>query len=490
MLLYNVGKAVAQVGQCSPMPNGLVLNKYYLEDCAACKRISPVINEIKEKLEKADIPVKFREVECTECECEGITSFPTIEITQDKESKNKSVGYKDYSHLSEWIAQSLGVDKSLFEKHIDHESGEVKTLIARDFLGGFEGQWLILFYSNHNDPLRKIFKKLAMIFKDKLSIGEVYSKEAQYVTNRFNISEYPHISAINHGISVPFARDRTLDELSKFADRLYRPAFESLSYSSLKQKSKHLKPGEPIYVVLYKDFEVASHYFNDIAQQFKFKAVIYKSNDPAMFEASGFYPHDKHELKDDIDHNKMVHLLVYKNGSFYPCPVQLENSGEIVQWIFHTHFAHVTNINNENFYTIFHGIKPVAILLTSGELFVEEFNKLSAERHLGSPYTNMIFATLDTSEYPVFKKQILDKTKTPSIAFYDPISVQWYYEERKLTRQNFYEVSMGLIEKYFAGKLDTYPTKKRRYSVYMIMALAIAIVAVIFKASRSPTKED
>ncbi len=96
------------------------------------------------------------------------------------------------------------------------------------------------------------------------------------------------MAGINHGTAVGYSNAMDVEELSKFVEQLHSPSFESITYKQLRNTAKTLKNGEPIYLVLYKNYEIASHYFNDMAQQFKFKAKIFKSNDPAMFDAAGF----------------------------------------------------------------------------------------------------------------------------------------------------------------------------------------------------------
>lgn len=489
-ILTFISLALAQEEQCTLLSDGIVLSKYYLKDCTACKKLTPIFEEIKSRAEKAQINLKFREVECGACECNGISSFPTLEITKDKQPKSTTIGYKDYQSLAKWINDALSLDKTVFAGHIDHVEGVVKELTAADFLTGFDSQWLILFYNDSKDPRRALFKELSKGFKNKLTIAEISSKEAESVAARYNINEYPFILAMNHGTPVPFAGKMDFVNLNEFAEKLYTPAFQEITYNQLKDTTSTFLNGEPIFVVLYKNFEMASFYFNELAQQFKFKAQIYRSSDPAMFAAAGYHPKDLNEFERDPDHNQMVYLSVFKNSSFFVSQHRLDKSHENIEWIFNAHFPHVTNIENDNFYTVFHGIKPVALLLTRNEQLLDQFNRISATWHLGAVSSNLIFATLDTVEFPLFKQQILKYVKEPAVVFYDPIMARWYYKSIKLTPENFNSVVMKMIDAYFNKKLPDYPVKKSRFNVYVIGSLAAALLAFVYKLRVMSTKVD
>ncbi|KAI5150487.1 hypothetical protein ENBRE01_1523 [Enteropsectra breve] len=474
MLLF-LGAAMAYASECPALTDGLVITKYYLDGCGACEKIQGEYNALKEQMIKANISINYREVECTTCDCTGVTSFPTIEITEDQKAVDKIVGYKALPFLAEWVTKTLKLKEAVLKTGIEHSAGKVTPLIPRDFLSGFEGQWLILFYENKSEEYRKIFLTLAKEFENTISFGEASKASAEHVTNRFAIPEYPHVVAINNGTIVPFGGKGNREGLRNFVLKLAAPSFTEITLEKLrKEASKLAMTGEPIFVVIYKNFEIASHYFNSLAQQFKFKAKIYRSSDDAIFSASGFYPKESHD-----DHNKMTKLFVYKNGIFYPSPARLEDGDDIIQWIFHSHFAHVTNINNENFYTIFHGMKPVLILLTSGEKYLEEYNRLSAERHMGSPYADIVFAVLDVAEYPIFKEQVLPTVDAPSLAFYDPIKVQWYHEKTKLSGENFKNETEKVIDRYFRKKLSEYPAKKSKKLYYILGAWAVGMAAYL-----------
>lgn len=475
---------------CTLLSDGIVLSKYYLKNCNACTRLTPIYEEIKSRAEKAQINIKFREIECGSCECNGISSFPTMEITRDKESMASLVGYKDYHSISDWLNTALALEDDVFGSHIEHVEGLVKSLTAADFVAGFDGQWLLLFYENNKDANRTIFNEIAKAYKDKLTVAEINSKEAVSISARYNITEYPTILAINHGTPVPFTGKNNFANISAFAERLFLPAFQHINYKDLKELSKEHKNGEPIFVVLYKNFELASFYFNELSQQFKFKALIYRSDDPAIFAAAGHYPKDIADFETGPEHDQMVYLSVYKNSSFFTAQSKLNKMHELVEWIFHAHFPHVTNIDNDNFYTVFHGIKPVVLLITSDQRFLESFNRVSATWHLGTVASNIIFATIDPIEYPMFKKQVLPNAKDPAIAFYDPVLSQWYYDPVKMTEESFNKSVIKMIDLYFNKKLPAYPPKNKRYSRYAIGALVIALAIFAYKLRSIRNKVD
>lgn len=481
---------LSQGDQCTLLSDGIVISKYHLEGCGACVKFNPVYEEIKSRAAKEQLNIKFREVECGSCDCGDISKFPTLEITQDKQPKGTSIGYKDYKSFSKWITDILLLDKNVFTDHIEHVEGKIKILHAADFLTGFDGQWLILFYDHSKDVRRGLFKELAKAYENKLTVAEVEAGEAESVMARYGITSFPYILAINNGTPVPYTGKIDLGSLNAFAEKLYIPTFQEIRYSGLKELTKEYKNGEPIFLVLYKNFEVASHYFNALSQQFKFRATIQRSSDPAMFAAAGYHPKDIHEFEGEPDHHQMVYLVVYKNSAFFSSHVKPDDTKEIIHWIFHTHFPHVTSIDNGNFYTVFHGIKPVILLLTRGEQLVDSFNKLSATWHLGASSSNIIFATVDTSEYPLFKQETLKDVSEPGIVFYDPIRASWYYKYTKLVPDTFNKTVMKLIDSYFNKKIPVYPYEKRRSGIYIIIGVAIAVLAFGYRLRSMRNKVD
>ena len=479
----------AEPTECIAPMKGTVINHYVLKNCFACNKLSPVVDELLTKIEKENMGIKYRKVVCNDCDCDGIKAFPTIEITKDLTPVSKTVGFKPYNEIAKWVEKSLQIESnSLVEESVEQDADGLKKLTSKDFLRGFNGEWVILFYKDRKDPLRKVFVELAQE-NPELNVAEVHESEVKDIESRLNISSYPHISGFNAGSFVPFMGDYKAEDfhskLDKFIDILHKDTFEPITMEELKKLSETKRMGEPTYVVLYKDYETAAFYFRTLAQQFKFKADIYRSDDPKIFNQASFEPHEKHD-----EHDQMVRLYVYKNGTFYPCPYSLENNSDIVQWIFHTHFPHVVNLDNENFYSVFHGIKPVILLVSpQNDALLSAYERVSADKHLGTPYTNTLFVYLNTTEYPAFKNAVLKNLKEPSIVVFDPFTTTWYHKPMEINTNTIKKGVLNAIEGFYTQKLPVYPSRGSKSKFYIIAAIVISIVCAVVKKMNTKRKE-
>ncbi|ORD99748.1 hypothetical protein A0H76_274 [Hepatospora eriocheir] len=456
---------------CPAELDGLVLNVYTLKNCEACKALKPII----QRLEENDLNIKIRKVECNECDCKDIDIFPTMEITDDKKLVDSSTGYKDHPTLLKWIYNSLKID-------LDNKDLIFK-ITKDDMNGGFSGNWLLFFYDKKDEPFRKVLPKLARTFPD-VKIGEVNKKEASDVEVRFNIYSYPHLVAMNNGIAVPYTNSlHDLNSVEQFVKKLDAPVLRNLNYDDIIIESKLTK--EPLYIVVNNNEEMVKYHFNELALQFKFKAKIFRSNDPVVFAKTDFTPKDKSE---EID--EMLKLFVYKDGIFHSCPFSLKNGDEVIHWIFHTHFPHLSELTNENFYSIFHGIKPVLLLLTEGNMLTIEFEEVARDLHGGMPTSTTIFAQLDNTIFPAFKSQILPDMEIPSLTMFDPLKSQWYFIKDKITTNNIREITNTSIDKFFKNKLTKYPFAKTNYLNITLISLGILSTVLLFVLRRKLRYSD
>ncbi|KAM0671522.1 thioredoxin domain-containing protein [Ordospora colligata] len=495
ILLYLLGCLAVITESCEPITNGYVLNKYFTPWCPACQKVEPLIEEISNKIDRHGIDIKIRNANCDECSCKNVASYPTLEMTKDGESVGKLEGFQDYDAIANFIVSHTGVDKSVFDGHIIQKEPSVRKLTKNDFLSGFDGPHVVLFYSREDDKYRVMFAELAKVYENRLTFGEISSAESAELINRYDIRSYPSISGIFNGLIVPFIEREGIPDMPKlieFCDRLIEKSFQNLTLDVFNQAVSTLEQGEPIYVVFHKNLALAMQYFQSMAHMYKFKARIYRSDDPALFSKASIFPkmlgseQNAYTTSDPAD---SAILSVYKNGVFYRYTDTFGDETKITDWIFHTHYKYLTKVDNQNFYSIFHGLKPVMILVTRGEQYVNKMNDFSADRHLGVPYTDMVFGTMDIDDYPLFIPSLLPKISVPSLVVFEPWMNFFYHKKVKLTEENFISTAMDTYNLYQNKKLPMYPGKSNKLMRYSILGLVIALIgAYCMSISRTAKK--
>ncbi|CAD25114.2 PROTEIN DISULFIDE ISOMERASE [Encephalitozoon cuniculi GB-M1] len=484
------------VEQCKPINEGYVLSKYFTQWCPACQKMGPLIEEISNKIDRHGANLRIRSVDCDECTCTNVKSYPTLELSKDGEVLGRLEGAQDYDAMVEFIVSHTRVEKGVFDGHVMQKDAAVKSLTKSDFLSGFDGPHVVLFYSREDDKYREMFKELAKIYDGKLSLGEIDSAESSELVNRYDIRSYPSISGIFNGLVVPFIeKEKTpsMASLIEFCDKLIEPSFRNLTLSKFDEVASKLEPGEPIYVVFHKNLALASAYFQRMAHMYKFRASIYRSDDQALFERASIFPKELGAGSDPStspSHEDAVILSVYKNGIFYRYSDTFGDEAKITDWIFHTHYKYLTKIDNHNFYSIFHGLKPAMILLTRGEEFVDRMNEFSADRHLGTPYTDMIFATMEIDEYPLFIPTLLPKLSTPALIVFEPWVNLFRHKKVKLTEANFTSAAMDAYNLYQSNSLPLYPPKPRTLLRYCMLGGLVLGIGLYCSSRTSFAKKN
>ncbi|ADM11078.1 protein disulfide isomerase [Encephalitozoon intestinalis ATCC 50506] len=496
LLVYLLGCLAEIVEQCKPINEGYVLSKYFAQWCPACQNMGPLIEEISNKIDRHEANLKIRSVDCDECSCPNVKSYPTLEMSKDGETLGKLEGPQDYDEIIEFIVNHTGIERSVFEGHAAQKEAEVRRLNKNDFLSGFDGPHIVLFYSREDDKYREIFKEIAKIYNGKLNVGEIDSAESAEFVNRYDIRSYPSISGIYNGLVVPFiekGKEPSMPNLIEFCDKLIEQSFANLTLAKFGELASKLEPGEPIYVVFHKNLALANAYFQRMAHMYKFRASIYRSDDQALFEKASIFPKELGSGSDTTsspNHEDVVILSVYKNGVFYRYSDTFGDETKITDWIFHTHYRYLTRIDNHNFYSIFHGLKPVMILLTRGEELVNKMNEFSADRHLGVPYTDMIFATMEIDEYPLFVPTLLPRLSTPALIVFEPWRNLFRHKKAKLTEDNFISTAMDTYTLYQNNRLPLYPPKSHNVLKYCLLGGLVLGVGLYYSSKAGFAKKN
>ncbi|WUR02525.1 DnaJ subfamily C member [Vairimorpha necatrix] len=478
MLLVVLGLTMQVVlEECGVQPNGLVLTDYYQKWCPACQKLEPVLSEIDNTLDRHGYDITIQKIDCNECD------FNKEEIT----SSPQFTGYKSYKEIGEFLTSHTDLDKAIFADHIESKPKELLELTDSDMYQGLDGPWIVYFYYKESTKFESIMLELQKIYESKINFGKISYAQSKDLVHQYNLQSYPAIYGFFNGLMVPFLESVNLNELSKFSDKLIEQSFKKLNVSEFKQAIQLLDHGEPLYLVFHTDQSKANQYFAEHAHKYKFKTKIYHTNDKMLFAMASIFPSSKDE-KANAEDSDMVKLGVYKNGRFYEYKGNINDENELSAWLFHTHFSYVTEIKSSTFSSIFNGFKPALILLTKDEQFIKEFNDFSADRHLGSPFVNLLFAALNTNEYENFVPSLLPNMETPTLVIYDPINKQFRHTKIPLTKENFTKSAMKVLQMYEHGSLPLYPVI-HSYKKYYILAIGFIILGVLIATRTSQHKK-
>ncbi|ELQ76395.1 Thioredoxin/protein disulfide isomerase [Trachipleistophora hominis] len=471
----------AQKSACElPSSGSVYLTKFYKENCVHCQNMSPHINEIEDMLMRHDTGIKFKQISCDECDCDAldIVAVPTLILNKGKEEISRLRGYSDYNGIAKFITDNLDVDMKVFSR-ASPEDGKVIVLYERDFYSGFEGPWLILFYSKRKDPIRTIVADVAKKYSGQLKVGEISENNAVNLTHRFNIQTFPAVIAIYNGILAGYSGKHTPASVFEFVDRLMAPSFKEINLEEFEQLvSKDAK--SPKFVVFYSNLGLANSFYRKAAHEYKLRAQIFKSKDPALFQRASIYP--KKADEEDAKDEERVILTVFKDNVFHRCPIPLSNPQGIAEWLFNSHFPNVTRITNDNFYTVFHGIKPAVLLLTQNDELVELLEDAANRINTGLPFNDQVMAVLDVNEFSMFLPALLPGLKSPVMVIFDPQRQLFFTRKVRFNSVDFYNDLLTLVNMYFEGKLKPYPYrsswKKYMFGIIFLFILGFLVSLV------------
>lgn len=444
--------------------NDYTVSLFYDKACENCDHLISFLEEIDSRLERNEKNITIRYKNCDTCNCksDSIVKFPTIKITQRGNELMRIDGKREFNEILEAIIKSSGFDRVIFTKNIKAHPGHVVKLKERDFFSGFSGPWIILFYGKLTDKKRELVFKIAQEYTNILNVGEIDGNTSPVLVRRFSLGYLPSIVALYDGLIVGYNAQDTIEDLKGFVEYLIKPSFESLTLDELEKMEAPNGLKHPIFIVFYKNVNIANEYYRGIAHEYKFRSTIYKSNDENLLKKSNIN-------LDDAD----LKLVLYKNKMYHVSPYDATKNNKILEWIWHSHYPLVTRLNNDDFYAIMHGLKPVILLLTHSEDFVEEFEKASEKNHNGMPFSDFIFSTIDVSKYPLFIPSLVPNIKVPWIVIYNPVTQLFYTESMKVTKEKVGPVVDKLIEKYNSEKLSRYPFK--RFPLKKIMMVVVLI---------------
>ncbi|KAF7697649.1 Thioredoxin domain-containing protein 5 like protein [Cucumispora dikerogammari] len=456
--------------------NRISLIQYITSSCPECTQMQPHFDEITERLHDENYDINLKTINCSKYNCtpKNISVFPTFALYESSKEAHRLTGLVTYKQLSDFLLENTSIDHETLVNIKKNEG--VRILYERDFYNVLDGPFLILFYKRVSDFMREVFVQLASEYSGKLHLAEISEKNARNIVKKHNINEFPSIVGINDGLEVVYTGGRNYTDVNEFASSLIRPTFMEITWNELKDKNTE----KPIFIVLYKDISVANHYFKQKAHDYKMSTEIFRSKDSELLHRTG-------NSSTDLNKDEVI-LTVYKNGSFHKYPYDINeeyNEGEIIKWIFHSHFPHLTILTDTNYINILHGIKPIIILLSPSSQNIEMFEEVAKTVNQGVPFTHYLFTYLDTFKFDDFLPTILPEIKTPSIVVYNPETKLFYTQKVDFTNADrlFLDI-IKLIENYSKNKLQPIPdsnknNKNRRLKYYLIIAIVTLVCGTI-----------
>ncbi|KAI5191348.1 hypothetical protein NECID01_1417 [Nematocida sp. AWRm77] len=450
---------------CKVVPaSGLSIIKYYRKNCVHCQRIGPKIAQAIKSIEKVKEPVTGIMVDTEACSKyennEGIESIPTVVVKRDGKELARIKGDKPYEEITKIIADATGLSEHIFLPEENTEPRQIMTLTKDDFLSSFTGPWVIYFEGEYSHAIESILLQTYKTFDREIKIAKYIGPDKEIVAGRYYIYDFPGILVMYDGILMRYNGEMTLAAFHEFCTKLVAPSFREITTEELNALTT------PTFVVFYSDALQANRTFRRIAHDLKMNAQTYKMKVEAP------------------ENESLLRLAVFKNGSKFYYDKNINDEGAVREWLFHAHFPNISKLSMDNFYSIFHGLKPVvSIVLDGGNLKeLAAFEEIAIEHNRGSSSSPYVFAFIDRKEYPKFTDTNFGVLHgKPLIVFFDP-EKQVFYGKHLTKREP--------LEEYFARQLKMFETKTlpryirekpRSYKWMVIGGLAITGIGVAVK---------
>ncbi|KAI5172092.1 hypothetical protein NEFER03_1337 [Nematocida sp. LUAm3] len=456
---------------CQVAPTeGFAIIKYYREDCIHCKNISPKIQQIIDSIEKHGTPITGMMVNVDKCkeESKHIEALPTISIQKDGKEITKFSGDLSYKEIVQKVSFAMELPFEIFHEIAVPEKKSLIRLTKNDFLSGFSGPWVIYFEDSYSDVLENMLLQTYRAFDGDIKIAKYVGADKEIIAGRYYIYDFPGILIMNDGILMRYNGELSLGAFHEFCSRLVEPSFREISPEELEKISS------PAFVVFYSDIVLANRTFRRIAHDLKMNAITYKMK------------------MDSPGEDPLLRLAVFKNGSKFYFEGDINDEGGIREWLFHAHFPNISKLSMDNFYSIFHGLKPaIAIVTDSGNnKEISIFEEVAMQHNKGSSSSPYIFVFIDKKEYPKFTETNFGALHNrPLVVFFDP-EKQLFFGKRVRKNESFSEYLQEQIKGYTKGELPQYIKQKPNSYLWLLLVICgISGVSIAAKLLHSTRKK-
>jgi len=456
---------------CKIVPtNGLSITKYYRKNCIHCQRIAPKIEQIIHSIEKSGEQITGIMVDTEACpqDAAEIGAIPTIVVSRDGKELQRTSGDKTYEELVKTITSATGLSPAIFSEEKTSIAKNILTVTKEDFFSKFSGPWVVYFEGERNSAIDQILLQAYRTFNQEIHIAKYIGPDKEIVAGRYYIYDFPGILVMYDGILMRYNGEMTLSSFTDFCTRLASPSFSEITPEEVANIA------HPTFVVFYSDAIVANRTFRRIAHDLKMNAQTYKM---------------KVEAKEG---ESVLRLAVFKNGSKFYYEGDVHDEGAVREWLFHAHFPNISKLTMDNFYSIFHGLKPVVSIVADGgnTREIEEFEEVALERNKGSSSSPYVFSYIDKKEYPKFTETNFGLLHgKPLVVLFDP-EKQIFYGRRNAKNESIDKYVQEQLREFEAKALPKYAKEKpKSYKLVLGGGIIIFVIGCAVKAALSTRRK-
>ncbi|KAF9962725.1 hypothetical protein BGZ70_007945 [Mortierella alpina] len=330
--------------------DGATFVKFYSSECEHSKKLAPTWEEVavKHKDLKRTTGFKFAEVNClTEadlCEDNDVVSYPTMQLFYKGKTVTKYKKRRTIENLTEFVtayaAEFINVPSNVNAKDVGevraNALGKVVTLDADSYARRTPfGPWLIEYYApwcGHCKALAPIYEQLAVALKDKVNVAKIDCTTNEEICQKALIRGYPTIRLHQHGESIEYRKQRSVEAMTEFALAAIVPSVKPITLEQLPE-IRHTK-------------DVTFVYVHDAKTQPETTALIERQSQ-IYYETVDLYESQDPELARELSVSSPS-LTVLKDNRQYTYPGSLTDSAAVQEWIKEIRKPLVLSLTNTN----------------------------------------------------------------------------------------------------------------------------------------------